>query len=147
MPPSSLNRWPMRSWMRCCSSVSPDGRKRYHLASCSWLAFSTCSIVGNPTRIARTYLGSTTTAFPEVSRSAGRCSSSNRRLRERWGEAERRKSGSRRGNRVWVKCLKMQTNRYARTSFLQVGKMPSKVKFGRRLRWVLPLEAVSLFRG
>src|SRR5215467_8968150 len=50
MPPIFLKRSAIRSMIFFCSAVSPDGRNRYQRASCSWDAFSTCSIVGKSGR-------------------------------------------------------------------------------------------------
>ena len=48
MPPNLSNRSAIR-FMICRSAVvSPEGRKRYQRANCSWSAFSTSSNVGNP---------------------------------------------------------------------------------------------------
>jgi hypothetical protein len=48
MPPNFSNRSAIRFMILWSAVVSPEGRKRYRPASCSLLALSTSSIVGNP---------------------------------------------------------------------------------------------------
>jgi len=68
---------------------------------------------------------------------------SNRKKREKRDGGEIWNRGSHRENQALVNYQKLQTNRYAKTSFLQLREDAFE-SYGSGLRWFLPLQAVSL---
>ena len=100
----------------------------------------------NPTRIAHTYLGSITTAFPKVSRSAGRCSSIQSKAAGEIGRSRKTNRGFHRENQALVNYLTLQTNRYAKSSFLRLREDALKILGSTKVGFA-PYRPYPFFRS